>query len=115
MFITNYRVFINSDGDGAIAFKQNNSESIILIQKKHLNQKLIFDNHFRTLESLKYRHYIIAKWIVRDMISSNYVFKYSKNNIFFIEKNTNSQEAKVNIMSHSSLEQLFLEFNLTYK
>jgi hypothetical protein len=81
MLISNYKVFITKNGDGAITYTKNNVKYKVFISKNNDDLIKIFDTYFKRLQSFKNRHYIIAQWIVRDIRATGYSFKaYANNN-----------------------------------
>jgi hypothetical protein len=81
MLVSNYKVFITLNGDGAITYTKNKMNYKVFISKENEVFKEIFDKHYKLLNSFKNRHYAIAKWIVRDIRAEGYVFKaYASNN-----------------------------------
>ena len=80
MFITNFKVSVTKNGDGAIAYTKNNMNYKVFISKEDEVLIEIFDKYYNQLKSLKNRHYAIAKWIVRDIRAEGYVFKAYANN-----------------------------------
>ncbi len=81
MMITDFKVFITRFGDGSISFKKNKMSYRIFLNKNDNALMEIFKKYYDQLDNFKYRHYAIAKWIVRDIRAEGYVFKsYSNNN-----------------------------------
>lgn len=81
MLITNFKVTITKNGDGAISFTKNKVNYKVFISKNNQELKEIFDKYYSQLKSFKNRHYAIAKWIIRDIRVKGYYFKaYAGNN-----------------------------------
>ncbi len=80
MFITNFKVFITKNGDGAISYTKNNMNYKVYIHKKDEVLIAIFDKYYNQLKSFKNRHYAIAKWIVSEIRAKGYSFKTYSNN-----------------------------------
>lgn len=80
MSVSNFKVFITRNGDGAITYTFNNENYRILISKGDPVIKEIFDYFYKQLDTFKQRHYAIAQWIVRDIRSRGYVFRCYANN-----------------------------------
>jgi len=81
MLITNFRVTVTKNGDGAISFTKNKINYKVFISKNNLEIKETFDKYYSQLKSFKNRHYAIAKWIIRDIRAKGYYFKaYAGNN-----------------------------------
>lgn len=82
MMITNIKVFITKNGDGAISYQKNRIHYRVFLSRKDKVINEIFKQYFKQLKSFKKRHYAIAKWIVRDLRAEGYVFRsYSNNNL----------------------------------
>lgn len=109
MLITNFKVFITKNGDGAIIFSRNNTFYKIFISKKDKVITEIFNKYYNQLKSFKNRHYAIAKWIVRDIRAEGYVFRsYSNNNL-------NIRPVKKFTHLQNNLHELYAKENLKRK
>ena len=80
MLVTNFKVFITKNGDGAILYTKKNILYKVVIPKKNEVLIEIFLKYFRELKPFKNRHYAIAKWIARDIRAKGYLFKSYANN-----------------------------------
>jgi len=80
MLVTNFKVFITKNGDGAITYTKNSIYYRVYISKENEAVFEVFENYYKQLEPFKNRHYAIAQWIVRDIRASGYVFKAYSNN-----------------------------------
>lgn len=75
MLVSNYRVFVSDEGDGIIAFLNNEIMSVVLILKSNTSAKEIFDKYHDQLSAFKFKYHAIAKWIVRDLRKEGFTFK----------------------------------------
>jgi len=75
MLVSDYRVLVTDEGDGIIAFLNNEIMSVVLILKSNTIAKEIFDKYHDQLSAFKFKYYAIAKWIVRDLRKEGFVFK----------------------------------------
>jgi len=75
MLVSDFNVYINKEGNGAISFIENNKLKRVVIPKNNLIIMKIFDLYYGQLSSFKNRHYAIAKWIVEDIRRMGYIFK----------------------------------------
>ncbi len=84
MLISNFKVYTTKEGNGAISFIENDKFKRVIISKKKMVPKEIFDLYYHQLSSFKNRHYAIAKWIVEDIRRMGYIFKQqdSVDNVF---------------------------------
>lgn len=81
MLVTNFKVFITKNGDGAITYTKNNMKYKVFLSNDDPVVTEIFNKYYTQLKSFKNRHYAIAQWIVKDTRANGYVFKaYSNNN-----------------------------------
>ncbi|MDU8886303.1 hypothetical protein RXV94_09040 [Yeosuana sp. MJ-SS3] len=80
MLISNFKVFITKNGDGAITYTKNDLNYRVLISKKDKVLMEVFQKYFERLKPFKNRHYAIAQWIARDIRKNGYVFKSYCNN-----------------------------------
>jgi hypothetical protein len=109
MLITNFKVFITKNGDGAITFSKNNIFYKVFISKEDEIVTEIFNKYYQQLKSFKNRHYAIAKWIVRDIRAEGYVFRsYSNNNL-------NIRPVKQFTQLQNNLYELYSKENLKRK
>jgi len=75
MLVSDYRVLVTDEGDGIIAFLNNEIMSVVLILKSNTIAKEIFDKYHDQLSAFKFKYYAIAKWIVRDLRKEGFIFK----------------------------------------
>ena len=80
MLVTNFKVFITKNGDGAITYTKNNIHYRVFLTKYDLVITEIFNEYYSQLKPFKNRHYAIAQWIVKDIRAKGYVFKAYSNN-----------------------------------
>ena len=80
MIISDYKVFITRNGDGAISYQCGNTNYKVFIKKEHQTVFNIFLKHYLRLETFKHRHYAIAQSIARDIRAKGYSFKAYANN-----------------------------------
>ena len=57
IMLTNFKVYITKDGNGAISFIEKNEMKRIIIPKHQVIPKEIFDLYYKQLRSFKNRHY----------------------------------------------------------
>ena len=75
MKVSSYRVFVSDEGDGIIAFLNNEIMSVVLILNSNTSAKEIFDKYHDQLSAFKFKYQAIAKWIVRDLRKEGFTFK----------------------------------------
>lgn len=75
MLVSNCKVYVTKEENGAISFIENGLVKRIIIAKGDLIPKQVFDLYYMELSSFKNRHYAIAKWIVKDIKRMGYDFK----------------------------------------
>ena len=75
MLVSNFKVYMTTNGNGIISFSVGNEFRKIVIPKGDDIPKQVFDLYYGQLKSFKERHYAIAKWIVDDIRRMGYVFK----------------------------------------
>ena len=80
MLVTNFKVFITKNGDGAISYTKNNMKYKVFLSKDDPVITEIFNEYYSQLKPFKNRHYAIAQWIVKDIRAKGYVFKAYSNN-----------------------------------
>ena len=80
MLVTNFKVFITKNGDGAISYTKNDMKYKVFLTKDDPVITEIFNEYYSQLKPFKNRHYAIAQWIVRDIRAKGYVFKAYSNN-----------------------------------
>ena len=80
MLVTNFKVFITKNGDGAITYTKNNIHYRVFLTKDDHVITEIFNEYYSQLKTFKNRHYAIAQWIARDIRAKGYVFKAYSNN-----------------------------------
>jgi len=80
MLITNFKVFITKNGDGAITYTNSNICYRVYISKKNEVPYKVFNKHFKQLKPFKNRHYAIAQSITREIRTKGYIFKAYYNN-----------------------------------
>ena len=78
MLISDYYVYVTKQRDGAITFQLDGITKKVVIPKSNLIAKEIFDSYYQQLCSFKNRHYIVAKWICRDIRKAGFDFKIYK-------------------------------------
>ena len=57
MLVTNFKVFITKNGDGAITYSKNDVYYRVYISKKNEVLFEVFNNYFKQLIPFKNRHY----------------------------------------------------------
>ena len=80
MLVTNFKVFITKNGDGAITYTKNDMNYKVFLTKDNPVITEIFNEYYSQLKPFKNRHYAIAQWIARDIRAKGYVFKAYSNN-----------------------------------
>ena len=80
MLVTNFKVFITKNGDGAITYTKNDMNYKVFLTKDNPVITEIFNEYYSQLKPFKNRHYAIAQWIVKDIRAKGYVFKAYSNN-----------------------------------
>ncbi len=80
MMISNFKVFVTKNGDGAITYTKNNIHYRVFLTKYDPVIREIFNEYYSQLKPFKNRHYAIAQWIVKDIRAKGYVFKAYSNN-----------------------------------
>ena len=55
MSISNYKVFVTKNGDGAITYRRNDSNDRVYISKKDEVLMKVFHQHFKRLKPFKNR------------------------------------------------------------
>ncbi len=80
MLISNYKVFVTKNGDGAITYTRNDVNYRVYISKENKLLFNIFNKYFKRLVLFKDRHYALAQYIARDIRKNGYYFKSYANN-----------------------------------
>jgi len=107
MLVSNYKVFITKNGDGAISYTMEGFNYKLTISKNNELLMQIFRNHYNKLKTFKNRHYAIAKWIVRDIRAKGYYFKAYAGNYRNIRPIKNTDAIKLS--SKELYEQQIME------
>ena len=75
MLVSDYRVLVTDEGDGIIAFLNNEIMSVVLILKSNTMITTVLASGLIRLRAFKFKYYAIAKWIVRDLRKEGFIFK----------------------------------------
>ena len=118
MLVTKYKVFITSQGDGMITFKQEGKIKKVLILESDTIAKEIFDKYYNQRSAFRHKYYAIAKFIARDIRKAGYVFKIDPGDpqIFSPIKYPYKKESpSSNLTADDKLYQLFHELDKKYQ
>ena len=80
MMISNFRLYVTKNGDGAISYTNRNMKYNVFLTKDDPVIIEIFNKYYLRLKPFKNRHYALAQWIARDIRREGYVFKAYYNN-----------------------------------
>lgn len=67
--VSDYKLELDSDGNGVIIYKYRNRYYRLLISKLDRECHNIFIMHYSRLEEFKNRHYAVARYIVKEIRS----------------------------------------------
>ena len=112
MMVSNFKVFVTKNGDGAISYTKRDMNYKVFLTKEDPVITEIFNEYYSQLKPFKNRHYAIAQWIVKDIRAKGYVFKAYSNNCMNIRPILSN---KADSFNHKEIFQLQIMENLHRK